>query len=93
MVLAFFSGVAAVGAVIAIFPVTESISGPNSNSDVSSPGTAATRRAVPLDEFLDRWGASISGTYVVVGTVTRSIGVGADRKVEESEHFRQARRD
>lgn len=89
--LAFFAGVGAVGALITVLPVTDWIAGPS--SDASGAGTADARNVVPLDDFLDRWEASVSGTYVAVGTVTRTAGTGDERNVEESLRFRQARRE
>ncbi len=87
MGLAFFAGVGAVGAIIAMFPFgTRRVEAPASGAS-----TTAARQVVPLDEFLDRWEASVSATYVAVGTVTNTSGAGDERRIEDSLNFRQAR--
>lgn len=91
--LAFFAGVGAVGAVIAIVPFRDWGVGTSGDSVTSRASTTAARQVLPLEEFLDRWEASVSATYVVVGTVTQSSGAGDARRIEDSLSFRQARND
>ncbi len=91
MGLAFFAGVAAVGAVIAVVPFRDWGLDRGADSASSGASTTAARQVLPLDAFLDRWEASVTSTYVAVGTVTQTSGAGQERRTEDLLRFRQAR--